>query len=121
MGTQAPRPCKAPGCSGTVRGEARYCNRHADQEIEDRRLYDERRGTSASRGYGSKWQKRRKVFLALNPLCNDPDQRHEGVTVAATVVDHIKPHKGDEALFWDPTNLQALCRRCHDAKTAKGL
>lgn len=30
------------------------------------------------------------------------------------VCDHIKPHRGDERLFWDEANLQALCRGCHD-------
>ena len=120
MGTQGSRPCKAPGCPRTVRGEARYCNRHADQAIEDRRQHDARRGTAAQRGYGSKWQKRRRLFLALHPLCCDPHTRHPGVTVAANVVDHIKPHRGDEKLFWDASNLQPLCKPCHDAKTARG-
>lgn len=32
----------------------------------------------------------------------------------AAVVDHVRPHRGDEALFWDVSNLQALCKRCHD-------
>jgi len=35
----------------------------------------------------------------------------------ATVVDHIIPHRGDEKLFWDRDNWQALCKRCHDQKT----
>jgi 5-methylcytosine-specific restriction protein A len=39
--------------------------------------------------------------------------------VAASVVDHIKPHKGDKRLFWDMKNHQPLCKRCHDVKTAK--
>jgi 5-methylcytosine-specific restriction protein A len=30
------------------------------------------------------------------------------------------PHRGDDLLFWDPNNWQALCRDCHDAKTARG-
>ncbi len=30
------------------------------------------------------------------------------------VADHIKPHKGDRALFMDETNLQCLCKPCHD-------
>jgi 5-methylcytosine-specific restriction enzyme A len=30
------------------------------------------------------------------------------------VCDHIKPHRGDEALFWDETNLQTICKSCHD-------
>lgn len=38
--------------------------------------------------------------------------------VAATVVDHITPHKGDKALFWQRANWQPLCKRCHDIKTA---
>lgn len=35
----------------------------------------------------------------------------------ATVVDHIKPHRGDKILFWDESNWQALCKQCHDRKT----
>jgi 5-methylcytosine-specific restriction enzyme A len=31
------------------------------------------------------------------------------------VCDHIKPHRGDERLFWDETNLQTLLKSCHDA------
>jgi 5-methylcytosine-specific restriction protein A len=34
-------------------------------------------------------------------------------------VDHIVSHHGDEALFWDEDNLQALCKSCHDKKTAR--
>lgn len=30
------------------------------------------------------------------------------------VADHVVPHRGDGALFWDETNLQCLCKRCHD-------
>lgn len=30
------------------------------------------------------------------------------------VVDHIEPHRGSEALFWDERNLQVLCGSpCH--------
>ena len=30
------------------------------------------------------------------------------------VADHIRPHRGDEALFFDLENLQCLCVGCHD-------
>jgi 5-methylcytosine-specific restriction endonuclease McrA len=30
------------------------------------------------------------------------------------VADHVTPHRGDEALFFDEKNLQALCKACHD-------
>lgn len=36
----------------------------------------------------------------------------EDVTPADTV-DHVTPHKGDERLFWDPSNIQSLCAPCH--------
>lgn len=34
----------------------------------------------------------------------------------SAVVDHIKPHEGNLALFWDRGNLQALCKKCHDGE-----
>jgi 5-methylcytosine-specific restriction protein A len=37
-----------------------------------------------------------------------------GRIVAATVVDHKQPHKGNPVLFWDRGNLQSLCRDHHD-------
>lgn len=32
------------------------------------------------------------------------------------VVDHIRPHRGDLALFWDPDNLQAVAKGWHDTE-----
>lgn len=29
------------------------------------------------------------------------------------VVDHIKPHRGDQALFWDQANWQTCCATHH--------
>lgn len=44
------------------------------------------------------------------------------------VVDHIKPHRGNEALFWDMNNLHAVSKAYHDstkqaeeAKEIKGV
>lgn len=36
----------------------------------------------------------------------------------ATVADHVIPHKGDERLFFDPTNLQSLCAHHHNRDKA---
>jgi len=71
------------------------------------------RESSAKRGYGSRWQKAREAFLREHPLCADHLAR--GQLVAATVVDHIKPHKGDRKLFWCRKNWQSLCKHCHDS------
>jgi len=46
--------------------------------------------------------------------------QRDGRTNPASVVDHIIPHRGVAALFWDQSNWQSLCKRCHDRKTAKG-
>ncbi|MDP2141293.1 MAG: HNH endonuclease signature motif containing protein [Gammaproteobacteria bacterium] len=77
---------------------------------------EQQRSTSAQRGYGYKWQKARKGFLAKHPLCVHC-QLQDKVT-AATDVDHIIPHRGDMVLFWDRDNWQGLCHACHSTKTA---
>ena len=70
------------------------------------------RAKTTERGYGGAWQKARKGYLANHPLCV-MCEKHGRVT-AATVVDHIVPHKQDWAKFWDHDNWQALCSPCHD-------
>lgn len=72
-----------------------------------------RRGSSAQRGYGSRWQRYRKGFIAANPLC--VFCLRMGRTEPTTVVDHIIPHRGDDTLFWDPSNHQGLCATCHSS------
>jgi 5-methylcytosine-specific restriction endonuclease McrA len=71
------------------------------------------RKTSAQRGYGSRWQRYRDGFLRKNPLCEECTRI--GRLTVASVVDHVKPHRGDQALFWDSSNHQALCKHCHDS------
>lgn len=39
----------------------------------------------------------------------------EGRLVPATVVDHIKPHRGDPVLFWADDNRQGLCLHHHNS------
>jgi 5-methylcytosine-specific restriction protein A len=79
----------------------------------DTRLLD-----ATQRGYGYRWQRERAAYLARNPLC--VTCLAAGLTVLASVVDHHVPHRGDMRLFWDVTNWQSLCKRCHDRKTARG-
>lgn len=72
--------------------------------------------TTAQRGYGGRWQRARVTFLANpeNVLCRMCNER--GLITLATVVDHVTPHRGDQALFWDTTNWQPLCKTCHDGR-----
>lgn len=112
MPTRALLPCRQPGCGATL-PQSGYCPAH-QKAVYQRQ--DERRGSAASRGYDSRWAKARRTYLARNPLCVTCSDRH--IVTAATVVDHIIPHQGDQKLFWDTDNWQALCKPCHDSKTA---
>jgi 5-methylcytosine-specific restriction protein A len=96
-----------------VRDGAGRCPAHKHVE---RKQADAKRGTAHERGYSSAWQKARLGFLRSHPLCRRCDA--QGLVVAASVVDHIVPHKNDKALFWDHDNWQPLCKPCHDKKTA---
>lgn len=61
----------------------------------------------------SKWRAARKLFLQSNRYCVYCDQT--GLRTLASIVDHIRAHKGDMKLFWDSkSNWQPLCKPCHD-------
>jgi 5-methylcytosine-specific restriction protein A len=69
------------------------------------------------RMYGTRrWRKRRAQQLAAEPLCR-MCAAQQLVTVA-TVADHVTPHRGDLALFWEG-DLQSLCATHHDGAKAK--
>lgn len=70
------------------------------------------KGTAAERGYGWRWQKARGAYLRLHPLCVMCTAERK--VVLATVVDHVTPHRGDQGLFWDVGNWQALCAPHHN-------
>lgn len=108
------RPCAQPGCPQLVSGSS-YCTAH--QRARRAARGETPRGNRHERGYTNTWAKASKVFLAQNPLCRRCAE--QGIVRSAQVTDHISPHKGDTALFWDERNWQSLCKPCHDAKTAR--
>lgn len=61
----------------------------------------------------AKWHKLRAKQLQNNPLC--AFCYAQGIIKEASIVDHIKPHRQDINLFFNPDNLQSLCKRCHDS------
>ena len=68
--------------------------------------------SSAERGYDGRWRKAREAFLAKHPICAYCAKN--GELTRAAIVDHIIPHRGDKSLFWDSSNWQPLCAKCHD-------
>ncbi len=63
------------------------------------------------------WKRLRAAQLQRQPLCKMCERA--GVITPAGVVDHVVAHKGNEALFFSPGNLQSLCKLHHDAAKQK--
>lgn len=106
------KPCGFPGCPELT--SDRYCDKHK-KDIDNG--YNKTNRPFKYLYNTSRWKTLRKQFLQEHPLCEKC--KKNGVVNAAEVVDHIKPHEGNQILFWDEINWQALCKCCHDKKTAK--
>lgn len=94
------------------------------------------RGRDDSQAYRAwyktaRWQKlRQRIILRDKYRCQRTGVMLFGKHPApdSPVVDHIKPHRGNEALFWDEANLQTIAKAEHDkvkqaeeAKDIKGV
>jgi 5-methylcytosine-specific restriction protein A len=77
-----------------------------------RREADSRRGSARERGYNVRWEKARRTFLSRAPLCLGCEA--VGRVEAAVIVDHVVPHGGDSARFWNTSLWQACCKWHHD-------
>lgn len=105
MPVRAPHIC---GLCGNVHPSGERCPTAKRWERERKARFDAKRPNARARGYDREWERARADYLATNPNCCRCGQ-------PATVVDHIKPHKGDDALFWDRRNWQPLCAHCHNS------
>jgi 5-methylcytosine-specific restriction endonuclease McrA len=83
-----------------------------DTSVKDR----ERKAVNPLRQlYGTaKWQRLRWSILVRDLFTCRMCKRCEGGDTSQLVADHIQPHRGDVALFWLESNLQCLCKGCHD-------
>ncbi len=64
----------------------------------------------------ARWRKvRQAVFLRDRYTCRMAGCGRLDGDTSRLVCDHVRPHRGDEALFWDERNLQTLCKPCHDS------
>lgn len=61
----------------------------------------------------ARWQRIRAAQLRAEPLCCMCQAR--GRVTAATIADHVTPHRGDADLFWNGA-LQSLCKPDHDSR-----
>lgn len=123
MPTAPLRPCAgSPTCPNKVRSGR--CPIHAAQR-------EHQRGSQRDRGYTRRWEARARRFKDHYPLCGMRPRGQvpvmsqcydEGRVTAGYQVDHVVPHKGNDALFWDEEgNWQTLCASCGSRKSRAGL
>lgn len=98
----APRICQC----GNVVAAGVQCPCQRKRERERKARAERNRPSARARGYDRHWEAERKAFLIANPTCKRCGK-------PANVVDHIRPHRGDQRLFWDRSNWQPLCTSCH--------
>ena len=103
------RPCRQPGCRTLTREG--WCEAHKHKRAD-------RTESAAWHGlYNTdRWRDLRLEQLLREPFCRECAKA--GRRTRATVADHVIPHRGDTVIFHDPANLQSLCERCHNRKTA---
>lgn len=104
-------PCSHPGCPELTR--ERYCETHA--KAEDTRYRRYQRDPKINRRYDHRWRTIRNRYIHAHPICEQCER--DGRITPAQEVDHILPL--DRGGSHDEANLQALCKPCHSAKTAR--
>lgn len=93
---------RLPSIVGYLSRDASAVSRQRDQTLAWRKWYKTAR-----------WQKLRWSVLVRDLFtCHICSKAVSDTSLL--VADHIKPHRGDLALFWDEGNLQCLCKACHD-------
>ena len=120
MPQRIPKPCRVRSCSNRTVLPHGYCEQHQDQQFvrtaHKSNWFDwqQKHGNITQRGYGRDWQKLRLLVLSRDDYLCQACRRLGRLTMASTV-DHIVPKAqgGDDAM----SNLQSLCRPCHQAKT----
>ena len=103
--------CRDKGCHALTDNPGGYCADHAGQAVGWRRVAAK---SSAERGYGASWRKRRERIMQRDRGLCQPCIR-KGIITQAYAVDHVVPKAAGGTD--DDTNLEAICRCCHKQKT----
>jgi len=112
-------PVKAPSICGcglkVAAGSLCPCAVKRRAEATKRqRVRNRSRPSANQRGYSNQWRIASKAYLAM------PENRYCAVCgKLAQAVDHIKPHKGNHALFWDKANWRPICISCNSRKAVR--
>ena len=100
-------PLARPKIAGAPATEAERL-RERDKTVGWRKLY-----------HSARWRRLRlEVFERDGLVCQQTGQLLIGKHPApdSPVADHIRPHRGDETLFFDPANVQTVSKEWHDSR-----
>ena len=116
MPRSAPRPCGQPGCKVLLLVGSR-CDEHRRQAYKQQKQAVSIDYVDRNRFYQRKeWKAIRSAHLMREPLCRLC--LAADLYAAAVVVDHID-EIADGGDLLDDSNLQSLCKSCHNAKTMR--
>jgi|GEM_PF-3341256 len=111
--------CAHSGCNAFAVTGSR-CKRHSDDLAKRQAVYDDERrkndpalALAARIRSGTTWQRLRLIFRAMNPVCCDPLNRHQGYPEPTEHVHHVIALVADPSLAYDTANLRPLCTNCH--------
>lgn len=100
--------CNYPGCNNLIPKGDKYCHKHYIKPT--RKTYDNDKFYKTTA-----WRKLQRYHMAKQPYC--VVCMKQGIVRRGEIVDHIKEiSDGGEKLA--DSNLQTLCRACHNRKTA---
>lgn len=111
--------CNVPGCGELTPGGGR-CPTH-ERQARQRGTSGHHARAKAGGGYGARWQRTRKAYLAAHPVCECDECMTQPTVLRpwATDVDHIDGlgPKGPRGFDWD--NLRAMSHAHHSRHTAR--
>jgi len=112
--------CPYPACHAIVTIRGRYCKAHEALQVAKDRKERERATARWDRhhdriDYAWIWHDPRWRALQAEQLRREPNCRRCGRK--ATTADHVKPHRGDLDLAFNPGNVQSLCTTCSAIKS----
>ena len=108
--------CKHIGCSRYRVEGHNYCDKHIQDEDNEKNVYSIMKHNEWSNLYQCKeWKEISNAMLVEHPICQ------YCLNAQATEVHHKIPHRGNKELFLDKNNLVALCHNCHTKETIKEM
>ena len=115
------RLCIFPSCRELAVNGHKLCEKHLKESEERRKEYCFQTGKRSNEGMynTTRWRNLRKKIIKQQPFCSFCGWT--GSEDNPLTVDHVICPRGNEDLFYDETNLQVLCRNCHNRKTAEEI